>query len=395
MIVGMKIEMNTTVQHTQNTLLRLHWASHTNEMSNYYGSSSSNPYQQDTKTHGADPYNVNFSSTSAGSQSNDPYSNRMDYNQQWQPSSHAFQNQSQQKQQQQQQQQQFQGGSTPFWNPNMASTFASVASTAVGSASNPNAMFDLGIKAGHTFLDQGTARMIPGLERIMRELRVYFAVDNSYVKAKMQRVLFSFFYKVWKRTETDDSTTTSQYNSSQQQYQSQSLTMKQYALPTNDDNALDLYIPTMSLITYVLLCGLCYGTSGQFDPEFLPDVTTRCVVVQIIEVLAFRLGFYLMQVPTCFMDLFAVTGYKYLGLALNMLVGYSLSIMLETGGHRGYYVMFLWTATAMSYFMLKFMANNIPLMTNASGPKRDVVVLAFAGTQFASMWFLGQTRFLN
>jgi hypothetical protein len=275
----------------------------------------------------------------------------------------------------------------------MTSTFASVASNAVGSAaSNPNAMFDLGIKAGHTFLDQGTARMIPGLEKVMRELRVYFAVDNSYVKAKMLRVLFSFFYKTWKRIETDDGSM--QYNQ-QQQYQQPSMVMKQYALPTNDDNALDLYIPSMSLITYVLLCGLCYGTSGQFDPEVLPDVTTRCMVVQVLEVLLFRLGFYLMQVPTCFMDLFAVTGYKYLSLSLNMFVGYSLSLMLSNGGQKGYYVMFLWTASAMSYFMLKFMANNVPLMTSVTGPKRDVVVLAFAGFQFASMWFLGQTKFLN
>lgn len=361
-------------------------------MSHYYGSSSSaNPYQQDAKSFGSDPYNVNMNS-SAGSQSNDPYANSMNHNQQWQPSSHANQSHSYNPQQQQHQQQQnVQGGSTPFWNPTMASTFASVASTAVGSASNPNAMFDLGLKAGHTFLDHGTARMIPGLERVMRELRVYFAVDNSYVKAKMQRVLFSFFYKTWKRIESDDAVSLNPSST----HQSSFATMKKYALPTNDDNALDLYLPTMSLITYVLLCGLCYGTSGQFDPEFLPDVTTRCIVVQIIEVLSFRLGFYLMQVPTSFMDLFAVTGYKYLGLALNMLVGYSLSLMLQNGGHRAYYIMFLWTATAMSYFMLKFMANNIPLVTNATGPKREVVVLAFAGSQFASMWFLGQTRFLN
>lgn len=294
----------------------------------------------------------------------------------------------------------------------MASTFASVASTAVGSASNPNAMFDLGLKAGHTFLDQGTARMIPGLEKVMRELRVYFAVDNSYVKAKMLRVLFSFFYKVWKRIDLDHGSSSSsssvpshyQDPSSMSSFASTSAMMgttqtttmkKEYALPTNDDNALDLYIPSMSLITYVLLCGLCYGTSGQFDPEVLPDVTTRCMVIQILEVLLFRLGFYLMQVPTFFMDLFAVTGYKYLGLSLNMLVGYSLSLVLSNGGHRGYYIMFLWTASSMSYFMLKFMAYNVPLVTSATGPKREIVLLAFAGSQFASMWFLGQTKFLN
>jgi len=34
-------------------------------------------------------------------------------------------------------------------------------------------------------------------------------------------------------------------------------------------------------------------------------------------------------------------------------------------------------------------------VTSASGPKKEFMVLAFAGSQFASMWFLGQTKFLN
>lgn len=232
--------------------------------------------------------------------------------------------------------------------------------------------------------------MIPGLERTMRELRVYFAVNNSYVKKKMTRVLFSFFFKNWKRVEND--AMNSNANGAGAGLEPGG---NKYALPTNDDNALDLYIPAMSLITYVLLCGLCYGTSGQFDPEVLPDVTTRCMVIQVIEVLLFRLGFYLMQIPANFMDLFAVTGYKYLGLTINMLTGYSLSLALVSGGHKGYYGMFLWTASAASYFMLKTMANNTPTVTASSGPKREFVVLAFAASQFASMWFLGQTKFLN
>ena len=216
----------------------------------------------------------------------------------------------------------------------------------------------------------------------MRELRVYFAVNNKYVKKKMLRVLFSFFFKNWRRVEHDAMNSTNAGGN-------------KYALPTSDDNALDLYIPAMSLITYVLLCGLCYGTSGQFDPEVLPDVTTKCMAIQVVEVLLFRLGFYLMQVPTNFIDLFAVTGYKYLGLTVNMLIGYSLSLALVSGGHKGYYGMFLWTASAASYFMLKYMANNTPTVTASTGPKREFVVLAFAGSQFASMWFLGQTKFLN
>lgn len=332
---------------------------------------NSNPYNQNPNPYG--------SSSSIGSSSVPTAAS-----QQWQPpaqTSNPNLHQGQSVQNVAPAQQQQQAGTPLFWNPAVASSIAAAAMS--GGANNPDAMFNLAQQAGNTFLDQGTARMIPGLERIMRELRVYFAVDNSYVKTKMLRVLFSFFFKRWKRME--------EYNSDTQG------TGQKYALPTSDDNALDLYIPSMSLVTYVLLCALCYGTAGEFEAEVMPDVMTKCIIILILEVLAFRLGFYLMQAPTSFMDLFAVTGYKFLGLTVNMLVGLFLGLALNTGGmgHKGYYATFLWTASAASYFMLKFLANNIPNVTASTGPKRDVMVLAFAGSQFASMWFLGQTKVLN
>ena len=148
----------------------------------------------------------------------------------------------------------------------------------------------------------------------------------------------------------------------------------------------------MSLITYVLLCALCYGNAGQFSPEVIPDVTTKCIVCQMLEVLAIRFGFYMMQAPVSILDLLSYTGYKYLGLCVNMLVGLLLSKLHL--GHRGYYVTFAWTATAASYYMLKVMANNIPIQTASTGPKREFMVVGFAASQFATMWFVSQTKFL-
>jgi protein transport protein YIF1 len=149
----------------------------------------------------------------------------------------------------------------------------------------------------------------------------------------------------------------------------------------------------MSMITYVLLCALCYGTAKHFDPEIIPDVTTKCFVTQILEVIAIRFGFSLMHAPVSILDLFSYTGYKYVGLSLNMFVGLVLGHFLGYG-HRAYYITFLWTASAVSYFMLKTMANNIPVVTSATGPKREVMVVAFAASQFATMWFVSQTKFL-
>jgi hypothetical protein len=148
----------------------------------------------------------------------------------------------------------------------------------------------------------------------------------------------------------------------------------------------------MSLITYCLLSALCYGTAGQFNPEVIADVTTKCFVTQVLEVLIIRFGFYMMQAPVPFLDLVSYTGYKYLGMTCNMLSGMAFGHLGY--GTAGFYVAFVWTASAASYFMLKTMAHNIPTETAAAGPKREVMVLAFAVSQAASMWFVSQTKFL-
>lgn len=149
----------------------------------------------------------------------------------------------------------------------------------------------------------------------------------------------------------------------------------------------------MSLITYGLLCALCYGTAGEFNPEVIADVTTKCFATQIFEVLVFRLGFYMLQSPIALLDLFAYTGYKYLGLTMNILFGILFGFM-ENWGRTGFYITFLWTASAASFFMLKTMANNVPKETSHSGPKRELMVLGFAASQFFTMWLVSQTKFL-
>ena len=165
-----------------------------------------------------------------------------------------------------------------------------------------------------------------------------------------------------------------------------------YALPNSDENAPDLYLPLMSVITYCLLAALLYGTAGEFNPEVIADDTTKCLATQILEVLIIRFGLYMMQAPVQLLDLFAYTGYKYVGLTCNIVVGMGLS---QLGyGTSGFYGTFLWTASAMSFFMLKTMANNIPIQTAAGGPKREIMILAFAGSQIASMWFVSQTKYL-
>lgn len=130
------------------------------------------------------------------------------WQQQQQPPQHVFQQTQYQQgfmpQQQQQQQHQYVNNSpvTPatttstampsLWNPATAATMAAMAASTVaaGGSINNDAMLDLASTAGKSFLQSGTARMVPGLESSMMALRSYFAVDNKYVVRKMKRVLF-------------------------------------------------------------------------------------------------------------------------------------------------------------------------------------------------------------
>jgi hypothetical protein len=295
---------------------------------------------------------------------------------------------------------------------------ASIFNPSVAGAFGNQAVQKMMMDQGQAFVLEGMAKIVPGLEVSMITLRAYFAVDNQYVLKKIKKVLFPFLSRTWSRQVGCRLATKaykniyfvlfspchpscpfflsllhlSSFDNNQIKQYAGPDTPPLYELPTLDENAPDLYLPSMTLITYVLLCAICYGGAGQFSPEVIPDVTTKCFLTQTLEVLAIRVGFYMMQAPVAFLDLFAYTGYKYLGLCVNLLVG-MIASQLEYGT-KAYYVSFCWTATAAAYFMLKTMANNIPLETSSSGPKRELVVVIIAAAQLATIWFVGQTKFL-
>ena len=109
--------------------------------------------------------------------------------QQWQQP----QAQPQQQQQLPPQQQQQQGQQPNFFSNDLAA--AAIAAAAGGKLSNDALMNAI----GQRFLENSSARMVPGLEYTMNLLRLYFAVDNHYVKRKILKVLFPFLSKQWER----------------------------------------------------------------------------------------------------------------------------------------------------------------------------------------------------
>merc|ERR1712226_123383 len=128
----------------------------------------------------------------------------------------------------------------------------------------------------------------------------------------------------------------------------------------------------------------------------------KCIITQLLEVLLIRLGFYILMSKhqnnpnirvVALLDLFCYTGYKYLGLSVNMLLG--LIAKHFDLGARVYYLAFAWTASAASYFMLKTMSNAVPTTQIPSADsKRSILVIVIAGAQVLTMWFVSQTKFL-
>jgi hypothetical protein len=129
-------------------------------------------------------------------------------NQQWQQPQYTQQQQQPQQRQQSQPyaaQQQFgasqgQPAAAPaFWNPATAATVTALAGSMANTGFSNDAMLDLASSAGKSFLKNGSARMVPGLESTMLALRSYYAVDNRYVMRKMQKILMPFLSKNWRR----------------------------------------------------------------------------------------------------------------------------------------------------------------------------------------------------
>lgn len=94
-------------------------------------------------------------------------------------------------------------------------------------------------------------RWVPGMKTLWTTCKFYFAVDSKYVASKLAMIAMPWTTKTWRRrwdtVPVDSSGTTA----------SVPLT------PAQDAHAPDLYIPSMSIVTFLLVVGLVKGVSMQ------------------------------------------------------------------------------------------------------------------------------------
>lgn len=217
-------------------------------------------------------------------------------------------------------------------------------------------MLQMGMQYGQAVLQQGLQQGLQhgeqGLLRYMpffTNFRVYFTVDNNYVKRKLGIVSFPFIRKFPKTVdaagggggfagpagnEYGGENTEGGYGSSSPlrregvspttMYPAPIPSRKTLPLPTHDAFAFDLYIPLMAAVTYVtfsaFLSGMRYHRS--ITAEYLVSITTTIAMSFCVETLALKLFGYLLRVlpSMAVLDIISLTGYKYVLISFVVLL---------------------------------------------------------------------------
>jgi hypothetical protein len=110
----------------------------------------------------------------------------------------------------------------------------------------------------------------------------------------------------------------------------------------------------MALVTYILLSTLIAGLRGKFEPELLGYTATSGLAVVIVEIVALKLGCYLLSISSQsqLFDLIAYSGYKFVGIIVTILVVEILNGGKEGNGGWIGWLVFAYTFLANSLFLV-------------------------------------------
>ena len=149
-----------------------------------------------------------------------------------------------------------------------------------------------------------------------------------------------------------------------------------FALPRDDANAPDLYVPVMAFVSYVLLVGIIYGLDGRFHPELLGATASWALVLGLLQSAGIKLATYLLsfgaELPL--LDIMAYAGYQFVPLFLVAAV----SLLLPSSLLRAWplffspsFILFLYLALAYATFLLRVLRHAVlPESPNLYSPLR-------------------------
>ncbi|KAF3008632.1 hypothetical protein E8E13_008440 [Curvularia kusanoi] len=190
--------------------------------------------------------------------------------------------------------------------------------------------------AGQQYIDQNIGKYVS-----VGALKHYFNVSNSYVLSKLRIILFPWWHKPWSRQ---------QRHSADPSAAGATL----YLPPREDPNSPDMYIPTMALVTYILLSTLLAGLRGAFHPELLGYTASVAVAVMGAEVIVIKTGTYLLAITSSsqLLDLVAYSGYKFVHVIVSLLLSHFLA-SVGIGGYWLSWALFAYFFSANAFFLLR------------------------------------------
>jgi len=236
------------------------------------------------------------------------------------------------------------------------------------------------VSAGQDYVEKNLNTYLP-----VALLKHHFNVSNSYVLQKLALVVFPWRHRPWSR----------QVRKSDATGQSEG-----WGPPREDINSPDLYIPSMAIVTYILLAGLNAGLEKRFNPEILAVTASWAFAFLLIDFMTIKLGCYLLAIsgPGQVVDIFAYSGYKFEGIIITFLV------KLLGLPNIVYGLVFLYTFLANAFFMLRSLryvllpdpttspsnvsVANSHTVTSSQRSRRRNFLFMVAASQVVYMWFL-------
>ncbi|GAB9463318.1 hypothetical protein Gpo141_00000783 [Globisporangium polare] len=235
-------------------------------------------------------------------------------------------------------------------------------------SSNP--MAGLAMNTAQDFLHKQSALYLPGAYGVWGSLKYYFTVNNSYVKSRLKILLFPFWHKNWRRIGSSEAADANKPT--------------QYAPPSRDINAPDLYIPMMGFLTYILIVGYSKGTTNQFSPDVIGKDASYCLVMQLVEIGVLAACLYLLNSSIAFWDLVSFSGYKYIPLVID-------TVVYQLAGPIAYYVVLLYTGVAVSFFTLNCMKGSVAEPTPENRTFRNYLLFGVSCLQLVLVCWISYT----
>jgi hypothetical protein len=233
------------------------------------------------------------------------------------------------------------------------------------------------VAAGQEYVEKNLGGFVP-----VALLKHHFNVSNSYVLWKLRLLLFPWRHRPWSRK-----VRRSDVNGQPEGWQP----------PREDINSPDLYIPTMALVTYVLLATLKAGLDSHFHPDILGLTASKALSVVLVEFMFIKLGCYLLNIQGQgqVTDLVSYGGYKFVAVCLALIPEFLGSGRTISWG------VFFYAFLANGFFLLRSLRYVVlpdpaaapaetRMVTPAQRGRRIQFLFIIAASQVLYMWFLSK-----